>query len=334
MYTCRKYESLNIIRAVACLMVIAVHVSTNTGYSSRGLWFSFIIPIFYNVVPLFMVISAFGMCCGYLERFKNKEIDISEFYLKRYKRIWPFFAYLCFIDFIISPSINSIYEIFVNCTLCFGLIPNAKITVIGVGWFIGIVFAFYMLFPFFTFLLSDKKRAWLSLFTSIGLSIISSAYFKVDDHSIIVNFCYFIVGGIIYIYKDKLEKYQYRYIVYPTIFIIVLITYIMFDRGIIIISTLSASIVICGLIVPDKIVDKAKMLKYIGGISFEIYLCHMVIYRAIEKLKLLRITGNDYLDYLIVYCIVLLGAIYFVIISKKILKFFMSYIVKRRKVYG
>ena len=73
----------------------------------------------------------------------------------------PFLALLCALDFVISPSKNSLYEVFANLTLCQGLLPNANISVIGVSWTLAVIFVFYMLFPFFCFLLGNKKRAWI-----------------------------------------------------------------------------------------------------------------------------------------------------------------------------
>ncbi|KDS55941.1 acyltransferase domain protein [Phocaeicola vulgatus str. 3975 RP4] len=51
----------------------------------------------------------------------------------------------------IGFSKGSLFEAFMNCTLVFGLLPNNSLEVIGVGWFLGTVFLFYMLFPFFVF---------------------------------------------------------------------------------------------------------------------------------------------------------------------------------------
>lgn len=55
---------------------------------------------------------------------------------------------------------ESLFEVFANLTLCQGLLPNAKISVIGVSWTLAVIFVFYMLFPFFCFLIGNKKRAW------------------------------------------------------------------------------------------------------------------------------------------------------------------------------
>ena len=155
----KKYTGLDGVRAIACLTVVLVHVFTNAKYDVHGFLFSQGFRFINNVVlMLFMTVSGFGMCCGYYDRMLNREIDIVDFYKKRYKKILPFFGLLCVIDLIISPSLSSLYEVFANLTLCFGLIPNADIKVIGVGWFLGTVFAFYLLFPFFVFYWRIRKE--------------------------------------------------------------------------------------------------------------------------------------------------------------------------------
>lgn len=37
---------------------------------------------------------------------------MNDFYKKRYIRILPFFAFLCVVDLLVSPSISSLYELF------------------------------------------------------------------------------------------------------------------------------------------------------------------------------------------------------------------------------
>lgn len=106
-----------------------------------------------------MVISAFGMCCGYYEKFIHNQISFSNFYWKRFKKIWAFFAVVVALDVIISPSLDALYEAFADLTLLFGVLSNAgDNTVIGVGWFIWIVFVFYLIFPFFCYLIENKKE--------------------------------------------------------------------------------------------------------------------------------------------------------------------------------
>lgn len=105
-----------------------------------------VIPWFTNFTLLFMIISAFSMCCGYYKRVKSGAITSAKFYAKRYHRIWPFFAMMVMISFAMDPSWNTFCQSFADLTMCFNLLPNPNIEVIGVGWFLGTVFTFYMLY--------------------------------------------------------------------------------------------------------------------------------------------------------------------------------------------
>lgn len=51
--------------------------------------------------------------------------------------------------------------------------------------------------------------------------------------------------------------------------------------------------------------------KFLGGISFEIYLCHMVIYRVLEKLHLVHLFGNGLLAYIFTAVAVICGSVVF-----------------------
>lgn len=73
-----------------------------------------------------------------------------------------------------------------------------------------------------------------------------------------------------------------------------------------------------------KILDNC-ITKFISGISMEIYLCHMVIYRIGEKLGLVKVVGDNVYSYIIMTMITILGAIIFSFVSKKII----DYLVKK-----
>ena len=58
-----------------------------------------------------------------------------------------------------SHSIEALYEGFADLTLMFGFLPNAgNISVIGVGWFLGLIFVFYICFPFYCVLIQNKRE--------------------------------------------------------------------------------------------------------------------------------------------------------------------------------
>ncbi len=98
------------------------------------------------------MISGFGIFCGYYEKFKNGSIDLNSFYTKRYKKILPFFITLILIDVIMERSLDHVIQGLTEATLVFGLLPNNQPDVIGVCWTLGVIFLFYMLFPFVVYL--------------------------------------------------------------------------------------------------------------------------------------------------------------------------------------
>ncbi len=327
----KKYENLDGLRTLACMGIVLMHVRANGNFSLPGFMFEKLIPSFTNFVFLFMTISGFGMCCGYFDRFINKEIDISDFYKKRYVRILPFFALLSLLDFAISPSLGSLYEVFANLTLCFGLIPNANITVIGVGWFLGVVFAFYLLFPFFCFLLSDKKRAWGAFIVSFIMNYLCIIYFDAGRTSIVYSFVYFVLGGMIFLYKEKLTQLRYVPAISAIILIIAGICYFAIGAYTIIMLIFNAALVIWAISSSIDILA-GKPFKLIGSLSFEVFLCHMLVFRVFEKMHLLNMFNNAYLNYIVTSVMVFVGALLFAFVGKKMIaKIFLLLSMKKQQ---
>lgn len=312
----KRYEALDGVRAFSCLGIVAMHVFGNSKYNLTGFVFDSFVPSLTNLVYLFMTISGFGMCCGYYDRLINRKIDIVEFYKKRYRKILPFFAMLCLLDFVVSPSRSALCEVFANLTLCFGLIPNADITVIGVGWFLGVVFAFYLLFPFFCYLLADKKRAWFSFAASIVMNYICAYYFNVGRKSIAFTFVYFMAGGIVFLYKDFIKENKITQTVLMIAMLVLIIGYYLVNDKTLIMILFNMAVLLYAMMASGRNVLNFQPLKMFGGISFEVYLCHMMVYRVFEKTHLIKVFSNDYINFIFLYIAVLGGAIVFAIVGK------------------
>lgn len=202
-----RYGTIDSLRMIACIGILMMHVQANNNYEIAGYFYNTVIPSFTNFVFLFMTVSAFGMCCGYYEKVMNQTISLSDFYAKRFKKILPFFGVLVLIDVVLSPSRAALFEAFADLTLLFGFLPNAgNISVIGVGWFLGLVFVFYICFPFFCVLLATKKRAWISFAVSLLYNFVCAEYFEVGRSNILYSACFFLAGGLIYLYRKELAK--------------------------------------------------------------------------------------------------------------------------------
>lgn len=114
-----RYDNLDGLRAISCLCIIAMHIRANADYN-LGTVGSPIDASWTHFVPLFLMISGFGMFCGYYERFKSGNIDLNSFYSKRYKKLLPFFITLILIDVVMDRSFSHVIEGITEATLVFG----------------------------------------------------------------------------------------------------------------------------------------------------------------------------------------------------------------------
>ncbi len=329
-----RYDNLDGLRTISCIGIIAMHVKANADYQISGYVFDSIIPSWSLFVYLFLLISGFGMFCGYYERFRNNTVDVNQFYQKRYKKILPFFLSLIIIDVIIEHSVTHIIEGLTEATLVFGLLPNNQPNVIGVAWTLGVIFLFYMLFPFFVWLCWNKKRAWFGFIVSIIINIFCDIYFFTDkfvvsDFAPRHNFLYcapfFIGGGIIYLYKKEIKEFvkQKRWMCLTGCITISILYYALAHPNIDINRPGPILLIVfipwlCYAISVNSRILSNKAMKYLSGISLELYLAQMVVFRAIEKIKCLYLFGTGWISFIIVLFGMVVGLIVFIEIWKKL----------------
>lgn len=311
----RYYGAIDGLRMIAAFGIVMMHICANSNYEIIGYVYNTIIPPFTNFVFLFMTVSAFGMCCGYYDKMLKNQVNLSEFYGKRFKKILPFFGALVLLDIIISPSVASVYEGFADLTLLFGFLPDAgNISVIGVGWFLGLVFVFYLIFPFFCVLVENKKRAWIAFTVSLVYNFVCANYFMVGRSNILYSACFFLAGGMIFLYRDQIAKLN-QWIALGIAGGMVILYYII-DENAMMCLLVSCSLLIYSLIKRGGVLEN-RVTKFFSGISMEIYLSHMVIFRVVEKLKLNRILGNGWLQYIVTSVLVIAGATVFAVVMQK-----------------
>lgn len=320
------YSALDGIRAYAAIGIILMHIISNIEIKpSSNFLTNTIIPFFTDFTLLFMMVSGFSLCCGYYERMKKGEITPGKFYKKRYAKILPFFSILCLLDLIVSPSWQSVYEVYANLTLCFNLLPNPNIKVIGVGWFLGIVFLFYMLFPFFVFMIDNKRRAWKSLVIALGFVAVAMAYFFVGNEPGKKNmiFCapLFITGGILFLYRDFISKFVCKHIwLVLSTCVAYTVTYFTFPvNGFLhyMVELILFAFWLFYAIGSKDILLNNYLVHYLSSISMEIYLAHMMIFRIVEKLHIEKLISQPNLYY-VSMCILVIGG---VIIFAHVMKF-------------
>lgn len=317
-----RYNGLDGLRSIAALGIIAVHVAKNTGFDIFAFWYQGVICRLEVFVNLFFVISGFSMCCGYYEKIKNNRISMDDFYSKRYLKILPFFAILVIVDMIYSwDGIETLADAFADLTLAFAFLPDSSISIIGVGWTLGVIFAFYMLFPFFVYCLWNKKRAWLTFIVALLFNIFKDYFFAKENSYVLCNILiwapYFVAGGLVYLYRNQIiefiKKNRYPWLVISIVFLALWFVSpnSIYGIDISIYKTLITVLLwIMYAISVDSFILSNPVCYFVSGISFEIYLVHMLVYRAIEKAGIIHLVGNHgVLPFIVDYFFVVCGSI-------------------------
>lgn len=327
----KHYNSIDGLRALSCLGIIIMHIQANAEYKLNGSFvFDRFIPSLTWLVYLFLMISGFGMCAGYLDKFQKGSVNLESFYKRRYAKILPFFSLLLLIALVAEHSLSAVYEASVEVLLLHGLLPNNAVSVIGVCWTLGVIFLFYLLFPAFSVMMKSKKSAWLGLAVSLWVVFACeqhffSDYFVTESFAPRHNFLYclpmFIGGGIVYLYREEISKIckSYRPLAL-TVCIAASVGWYLIPNNTGMLLYIGSLVLYClwlaYAIGADSKFLSSKPMKFLSAISMEMYLAQMLSFRVVEKLHLLYLFGNSgmagWLSFLTAFIFTVAGLIAFI----------------------
>lgn len=181
----RKFAYIDAVRAIAILMVIALHASQHVEGSSLVAKSA----LFGQLgVQLFFVASALTLCLSAESR-KDEPNGLRNFYIRRLFRIAPVYYlgiafYSCWtiltLKYQIGP-LDSIDQftaknILANVFFVHGFVPTANNNIVPGGWSIGTEIAFYALFPLLFRAMARLKSPGLAAVCGTGLSLIAMPY--------------------------------------------------------------------------------------------------------------------------------------------------------------
>lgn len=328
-----RYDNLDGLRTISCMCIIAMHIHANANYSLGAIGTE-IVSSWTQFVTLFLMISGFGMFCGYYGKFRNGNIDLNTFYTKRYKKLLPFFVTLIMVDIVLDRSMAHVIEEITEATLVFGLLPNNRPEVIGVGWTLGIIFLFYMLFPFVVYSCWNKKRAWFTFIVSIVISLFCSLYFFTDRfvvegfaprHNFLYCAPFFVGGGITYLNKKEIKELvqQFQWLWLASCICLTILWYLTPGEVVGIDVTMLKNLVMFlpwlmyTISVKSRILSN-KAVEYLSGVSLEFYLAQMAIFRIVEKAHGLYLFGYGWISFIAAWVAIVVGLILFIKVWKKV----------------
>ncbi len=327
----KRYNNLDAVRFISSIMIVMMHILINGRYAVPGNMLVTAIKRAGSMVNLFFLLSGFSMCCGYYRKILDGSISITEFYKKRYGRI-AFFFYLILAAYVVYAVIEGslspgtiAQEAFLNSTLMFGFLPVAEMEIASVAWTLGVIFSFYIIFPFFVFLMRDKRHGWIAFAVSIGLSFALQNRFAVDGVAVRTNIlyelCFFVLGGLLFLYKDQIGSALKNFRVAGYIMIaagaaflfIAPLSKIGMDRTLQ--YLIGFGMITAGALMPDSKLLSNRVTAFGGKYSFELYLSHMVIYGAVGKIVAKIIPGNGVAAYIAASAVTIVAAYVFAVLA-------------------
>ena len=333
-----RYKNLNAVRAVSSVMIVLMHVMVNGGFILPDNILFTLIGRAGALVEMFFILSAFSMCCGYFEKMKNGTILPKEFYLRRFGKFAPFF-WMITAAYTVPMAVKAISvkesldrvaeEAFFNISLLFGFLPDNRMDVAGIGWTLGVIFAFYLLFPFFVCITEDKRRttASFALFLAVNSAMIH--YYSGTDRflkgNILYQMCFFVLGAFLYHFRKQLRSavnavpcMEWLCVISGTIVSMALMPEDIFARNVAYMA--GFGLIVTGCLGKENRAFSNAVTKAGAEYSFELYLSHMLVFTAVNAAVKKIMPDRNLLAYFITAAATLAGAYAFSVMSKKALQ--------------
>lgn len=290
-----NYIQTNIIKGIAILLVLLGHLNIINKGGCYG-------------VTLFLFISGYGIMCSYINN------SLVNFWLKRIKNVLIPYFILTLVWIFIDYNIGIKYDFTTIVLSLLGINNAVDITM----WYIKFLFFWYLNF-YLIFKCCKKnnmKLVFLIVSNIVCFCLCKMNFFgEFSEGAIYVPF--FSLGIIYKILEEKKIIIKYNFL--PLIIILFLIFYNNVDTFSMIFLNFCCACIIINLVLMTN-GNSNKLLKFIGNISYEIYLFEGVFF---TKYLFLQKFCKDQILYIILYFILVLLLAFF---YNKFIKYFYKFI--------
>ncbi|MCU6793447.1 acyltransferase [Paenibacillus sp. WQ 127069] len=300
----QKFDSIDIMRGIAILLVILVHTSQRI---EGNMFLRSFAQYGQMGVQMFFIASAFTLCYSFESR-QSSEKSLRNFYLRRYFRIAPGYYFGIILYYLVTSiftvvwvSDKNLINILANALFLNGLYQPANNNVVPGGWSIGTEMLFYLIFPFifssyiklqnrykFTYLVIPFFALFLSLIIQfIFYSLTKNPGLFINNgfiyFSILNQFPVFCVGISLYFAYKKglLNNIKFGTCLIMIIFFSCLASYLMRQNTFTLVHAVTPfiaalSFVFIFVLLQNFAKGKGKLLAKIGVVSYSCYLSHFI----------------------------------------------------------
>lgn len=357
----REYV-LDSIRGIAAIIIACIFHPATIGFRHTsgiapltGFVWEDIYKYGYVFVELFFIISGYISFCIYLPRI-DKGLEFGHFIRKRYIRLLPIIIFTLVLTLILNLWYMSIYEVSFwennndnMTTLLLSVLGLQTLSFVPQSWnypawvlsiFLLMWVIFYAII-YFTKGDRAKYRIWISiLLVVIGIDISLTNYYNtfLINVSVARGYMGFFMGGIIYYINNKSNDKTKKLLTILGGFVLILSFVLHYNFKI---DYGNASVLFAVFIWPmfiiivlfNKVINKVlscRLLRFLGNISFSIYLCNY----PIEVLLYMGILNYGWSfsgwSYTLIYILINIAfaAMIHYVVEKKLMSLILAYISK------
>ncbi|MFY9175450.1 MAG: acyltransferase [Peptococcia bacterium] len=200
----RKLEEIEILRAIACLAVVMIHITAFVIFSGNvgkipALVLSFINAFSVFAVPAFLVVSSYTLTYQYQDR----KLELGRFYQKRFSRVVvPYIVWTCIY--------YGIFLILNTAQLSFPLLLKNLVfgDMVYHLYFVVLILQFYLLFFAFRYLWSRFNKLVMPLvYLVVNILFMRYANFMYIDRVFLRYIFFFALGGYMAYHREAVLNF-------------------------------------------------------------------------------------------------------------------------------
>lgn len=319
-----KLEYIDSARGLAILGVMVTHIS-QYGTFLVPRWLEIPIENGLRGVQLFYVASAFTLILSFAKRQESEKNLIRNFFIRRFFRIAPIY-YLGIIYYLWQDGFGprywlgdmpyiSVWNVLANTFFMHGFNPYWITSVVPGGWSIAVEMSFYLVLPFLFLTISslDKALIWFvcSIIGSSLLKILLVAHPLISSIPLWNEYLYLFfpsqfpvfIAGIVFYFMGRKETITITRttIFCSTVLFVLFVVESLSGYGFYMQKHIQWSIGFIGLLwvmqhySPFILVN--ALTKFIGKISFSLYIVHFGVLFALTNYNLLEYSANPIVNF-------------------------------------
>lgn len=250
-------------------------------------------PVFHNFdqfgtlgVELFFILSAF-LITGILLGSKDKEHYLRNFFARRTLRIWPLY-YAVLLIVMLSGAVHAhganygVYALFIS-NLVYGHKPQPS--PLDPMWSLAVEEQFYLVWPFVVLFLPKKWLSRLAFVLLIAVPLIRM-YSGLDARNTLCHLDALALGVIVACNREWIMRFSRWMPIAALALPIGMIAQVLHDSLIVReVELLGCTALLCALLNEESAISSVlrnRFLRYVGRISYGIYLLHALVFCALR----------------------------------------------------